>query len=269
MQQVAANKTDIAALPFSASSTAKAVGTGLDNQAKGQNSDAFNSLYQEAKSAGRDFVLNENSAKSGKGTPPVHTNLPKNDDKPSKSTHPLSQNPSHKELGTSDGTAPLLRNSEGVSIVKEQKGLSIDKEKSVVVGPVIDKQIAIGPDGKKVMSEPVTGEPAPEPDWIALVEGITKNASGQAPKDSSTKAINAEGLDDGNTVTDVVSELMSQLQSMKGDDVTSSQTLADKLTALSHLLNKQIEHADTKDSAQSEGAAEGNSKDTLLSLIHI
>ena len=267
MQQVAANKTDIAALPFSATSTAKAVGTGLDNQAKGQNSDAFNSLYQEAKAPGRDFVLNENSAKSGKGTPPVHTNLPKNDDKPSKSTHPLSQNPSHKELGTSDGTAPLLHNSEGVSIVKEQKGLSIEKEKSVVVGPVIDKQIAIGPDGKKVMSEPVTGEPAPEPDWIALVEGITKNASGQASKDSSTKAINVEGLDDSNTVTDVVSELMSQLQSMKGDDVTSNQTLADKLTALSHLLNKQIEHADSKDSAQTEGAAEGNSKDTLSELI--
>ena len=277
MQQVAANKTDIAALPFSASSTAKAVGTGLDNQAKGQNSDAFNSLYQEAKSAGRDFVLNENSAKSGKGTPPVHTNLPKNDDKPSKSTHPLSQNPSHKELGTSDGTAPLLRNSEGVSIVKEQKGLSIDKEKSVVVGPVIDKQIAIGPDGKKVMSEPVTGEPAPEPDWIALVEGITKSALGQGSDSrsaegvgsdiSSTQAINAEGLDDSNTVTDVVSELMSQLQSMKGDDVTSNQTLADKLTALSHLLNKQIEHADSKDSAQTEGAAEGNSKDTLSELI--
>ncbi|WP_269517679.1 flagellar hook-length control protein FliK [Alteromonas sp. BMJM2] len=278
MQQVAANKTDIAALPFSASSTAKAVGSGLDSHAQGQNSDAFNRLYQEAKNAGRDFVLNGNSANLEKGSPPVHTNLPKNDDEPSNSTHPLSQSPSHKKLGTSDGTDSLSPSNEGISIVQEQKGLSIDKEESLVIGPVIDKQIIIGPDGKKVLSEPVTGEPAPEPDWIALVEGITKNGFGQTASDSSTQvgsdegigstsnstqAMNAEGLDDSNGVIDAVSELMSQLQSMKENDVASNQTLADKLTALSHLLNKQIENTDAKD------ATENESTDTLSELLAV
>ena len=61
MQQVAAHKTDIAALPFSASSTAKAVETGIGTQqnASGENNQAFNRLYQEAKSRKSDFVLNE------------------------------------------------------------------------------------------------------------------------------------------------------------------------------------------------------------------
>lgn len=51
MQQVAAHKTDLAALPFAATNTAKAVETGIDSQSKNQNSDAFKSLYQEARSS--------------------------------------------------------------------------------------------------------------------------------------------------------------------------------------------------------------------------
>ncbi|WP_334048173.1 flagellar hook-length control protein FliK [Alteromonas gracilis] len=61
MQQVAAQKTDIAALPFSASSTAKAVGTSIGTQpeASSENNQAFNRLYQEAKSSKSDFVSND------------------------------------------------------------------------------------------------------------------------------------------------------------------------------------------------------------------
>ena len=61
MQQVAARKTDIAALPFSASGTAKAVGTGIgtQQQANNENNQAFNRLYQDAKTTKSDFVLNE------------------------------------------------------------------------------------------------------------------------------------------------------------------------------------------------------------------
>ena len=61
MQQVAAHKTDIAALPFSASGTAKAVGTsiGTQQEANSENNQAFNRLYQEAKSSKSEIVLNE------------------------------------------------------------------------------------------------------------------------------------------------------------------------------------------------------------------
>jgi len=63
MQQVAAHKTDIAALPFSASGTAKAVGTsiGTQQEANSENNQAFNRLYQEAKSSKSEIVLNEKS----------------------------------------------------------------------------------------------------------------------------------------------------------------------------------------------------------------
>ena len=66
MQQVAAQKTDIAALPFSASSTAKAVETGIGSQqdANSENNQAFNRLYQDAKASRSDFVLNDKSSQT-------------------------------------------------------------------------------------------------------------------------------------------------------------------------------------------------------------
>ncbi|WOI36616.1 flagellar hook-length control protein FliK [Alteromonas sp. CI.11.F.A3] len=51
MQQVAAQKTDIAALPFSASSTAKAVEAGMGTEDSSQNNKAFEAAYIQAKEA--------------------------------------------------------------------------------------------------------------------------------------------------------------------------------------------------------------------------
>jgi flagellar hook-length control protein FliK len=273
MQQVAANKTDIAALPFSATSTAKAVGTGLDSQAKGQNTDAFNSLYQEAKSAGRDFVLNENARSADNASRESDTRAER------------------AELNNKSTNAKGLENankqSNNDSMLKDSshRGLDFDNGKSPVNASVTvtEKEYTIGADGNKVLTnEQISNEEAGEPDWIALVEGITKSALGQASTsrsaqdssaggvgsaDNSIQSIDAEGLDESSAIADTVSELMSQLQSMEGDDVASNQTLADKLSALSNLLNKQVEHADTKDSAQSEGAGEGKGTDTLSELL--
>ena len=66
MQQVAAHKTDLAALPFAATNTAKAVETGIDSQSKNHNGDAFKSLYQEAKSSSNASTQTETSASSSK-----------------------------------------------------------------------------------------------------------------------------------------------------------------------------------------------------------
>ena len=52
MQQVATQKTDIAALPFSASSTAKAVEAGMGSEGSYQNNTAFESAYIHAKESG-------------------------------------------------------------------------------------------------------------------------------------------------------------------------------------------------------------------------
>ena len=148
------------------------------------------------------------------------------------------------------------------------RGLDFDNGKSPVNASVTvtEKEYTIGADGNEALTNgQIANEEAGEPDWIALVEGITKSALGQAINDSSTQSINTEG-DESSAIADVASELMSQLQSMEGDDVASNQTLADKLSELSNLLNKQVEHADTKDSAQSEGAGEGKGTDTLSEL---
>lgn len=268
MQQVAANKTDIAALPFSATSTAKAVGTGLDSQAKGQNTDAFNSLYQEAKSAGRDFVLNENARSA---------------DNASRESDTRAERAELNNKGTNaKGPENANKQSNNDSMLKDSshRGLDFDNGKSPVNASVTvtEKEYTIGADGNKVLTnDRITNEEAGEPDWIALVEGITKSALGQASNsssaggvgsaDNSIQSINAERLDESSAIADAASELMSQLQSMEGDDVASNQTLADKLSELSNLLNKQVEHADTKDSAQSEGAGEGKGTDTLSELL--
>ena len=66
MQQVAAHKTDLAALPFAATNTAKAVETGIDSQSKNQNSDAFKSLYQEAKSSNNNVPTQRETSASSK-----------------------------------------------------------------------------------------------------------------------------------------------------------------------------------------------------------
>ena len=268
MQQVAANKTDIAALPFSATSTAKAVGTGLDSQAKGQNTDAFNSLYQEAKSAGRDFVLNENARSA---------------DNASRESDTRAERAELNNKGTSaKGPENANKQSNNDSMLKDSshRGIDFDNGKSPVNASVTvtEKEYTIGADGNKALTnDRITNEEAGEPDWIALVEGITKSALGQASNsssaggvgsaDNSIQSINAERLDESSAIADAASELMSQLQSMEGDDVASNQTLADKLSELSNLLNKQVEHADTKDSAQSEGAGEDKGTDTLSELL--
>lgn len=257
MQQVAANKTDIAALPFSATSTAKAVGTGLDSQAKGQNTDAFNSLYQEAKAAGRDFVLNENARSA---------------DSASRESDTRAERAELNNKGTNvKGPENANKQSNNDSMLKDSshRGLDFDNGKSPVNASVTvtEKEYTIGADGNEALTNgQIANEEAGEPDWIALVEGITKSALGQAINDSSTQSINTEG-DESSAIADAASELMSQLQSMEGDDVASNQTLADKLSELSNLLNKQVEHADTKDSAQSEGAGEGKGADTLSELL--
>lgn len=49
MQQVAAQRTDLAALPFSATSTAKALETGIDGQSQRSANGAFDNLYQDAR----------------------------------------------------------------------------------------------------------------------------------------------------------------------------------------------------------------------------
>ena len=68
MQQVAAQKTDIAALPFSASSTAKAVEAGMGAEDSSQNSNAFEAAYIQAKESSAKSLEAQNKGHSSRQT---------------------------------------------------------------------------------------------------------------------------------------------------------------------------------------------------------
>ncbi|MCP4278747.1 MAG: flagellar hook-length control protein FliK [Alteromonas sp.] len=225
MQQVAAHKTDIAALPFSASGTAKAVGTGIgtQQQANSENNQAFNRLYQEAKTTKSDFVLNEkedqvaqsrtanrsdraapqssvssDTIKNGKDRDAGHTDLPVRDevtDIPAESEAD-SHNANQKENATlgahevAQGSATTTQ----PSTDGENTNLVIDDaEGAVEQKNVTDAQYVIGEGGRKdaeagVITSPGTPDGKPskddgEPDWIAYVETVA-NRFGKSDESS-------------------------------------------------------------------------------------
>ena len=225
MQQVAAHKTDIAALPFSASGTAKAVGTGIgtQQQANNENNQAFNRLYQDAKTTKSDFVLNEkedqvaqsrtanrsdraapqssvssDTIKNGKDRDAGHTDLPVRDevtDIPAESEAD-SHNANQKENATlgahevAQGSATTTQpttDGENTNLVID------DAEGAVEQKNVTDAQYVIGEGGRKdaeagVITSPGTPDGKPskddgEPDWIAYVETVA-NRFGKSDESS-------------------------------------------------------------------------------------
>ncbi|MCG7645132.1 flagellar hook-length control protein FliK [Alteromonas sp. Cnat3-28] len=214
MQQVAAHKTDIAALPFSASGTAKAVGTGIgtQQQANDENNQAFNRLYQDAKTTKSDFVLNEkedqvaqsrtanrsdraapqssvssDTIKNGKDRDAGHTDLPVRDevtDIPVESeadSHNANQEENaalgaHEVAQGSATTTQPSTDGENTNLVID------DAEGAVEQKNVTDAQYVIGEGGRKdaeagVITSPGTPDGKPskddgEPDWIAYVETV-------------------------------------------------------------------------------------------------
>ena len=221
MQQVAAHKTDIAALPFSASGTAKAVGTGIgtQQQANNENNQAFNRLYQDAKTTKSDFVLNEkedqvaqsrtanrsdraapqssvssDTIKNGKNRDAGHTDLPVRDevtDIPAKSeagSHNANQE-ENATLGAQGSATTTQPSTDG-----ENTNLVIDDaEGAVEQKNVTDAQYVIGEGGRKdaeagVITSPGTPDGKPskddgEPDWIAYVETVA-NRFGKSDESS-------------------------------------------------------------------------------------
>ncbi|WP_076026098.1 flagellar hook-length control protein FliK [Alteromonas abrolhosensis] len=202
MQQVAAHKTDIAALPFSASGTAKAVGTGIGSQQEtgSENNQAFNRLYQEAKSSKPDFVLNDketlnsqsrvtnrsnstsaNSSvssetmKNGKDRDAGHTDLPVRDevtDIPAESeASPHNANLEENEtLGTREVAQDSATTTQPTTDGEENTNLAIDDaEGAVEQKGVTDTQFVIGEGGKKdteagVITSPGTPDGKPSKD---------------------------------------------------------------------------------------------------------
>ena len=293
MQQVAAQKTDIAALPFSASSTAKAVGTsiGTQQEASSENNQAFNRLYQEAKSSKSDFVLNDketlgsqsraanrsndthaaspasnNTMKSGKDRDAGHTDLPveKNEtDMPSDAAADT------KEKSAEIGSKEIAEDGESAKTQQttDEEGdvnLAVDDAQGETAQKTAtEAQFVIGAGGKKdaeagVITTPGTPDGKPgneneEPDWIAYVETVA-NRFGK--NEQSSDASNPKANNDISAVVDEAVNVLSVKESGKlwklPDDVNASDAPSIMAHLLSQLNNASSEGDITLESISSE-----------------
>ena len=293
MQQVAAHKTDIAALPFSASGTAKAVGTGIGSQQEtgSENNQAFNRLYQEAKSSKSDFVSNDketlssqsrsanrsndthaassasnDTMKNGKDRDAGHTDLPveKNEtDMPSDSVADT------KEKNAEIGSKEIAEDRESAKTQQtaDEEGdvnLAVDDvQGDMAQKTATEAQFVIGAGGKKdaeagVITTPGTPDGKPgneneEPDWIAYVETVA-NRFGK--NEQSSDASNPKANNDISAVVDEAVNVLSVKESGKlwklPDDVNASDAPSIMAHLLSQLNNASSEGDITLESISSE-----------------
>ena len=293
MQQVAAQKTDIAALPFSASSTAKAVGTsiGTQQEASSENNQAFNRLYQEAKSSKSDFVLNDketlgsqsraanrsndthaasqasnDTMKSGKDRDAGHTDLPveKNEtDMPSDAAADTKEKSA--EIG-SKGIAEDRESAKTQQTTDEEGDVNLavdDAQGETAQKTATEAQFVIGAGGKKdaeagVITTPGTPDGKPgnqneEPDWIAYVETVA-NRFGKSEQSSGASTPKADN--DISAVVDEAVNVLSVKESGKlwklPDDVNASDAPSIMAHLLSQLNNDSSEGDITLESISSE-----------------
>lgn len=275
MQQVAAHKTDIAALPFSASSTAKAVETGIgtQQQANSENNQAFNRLYQEAKSSKSDFVLNEKesfrsqnretnrsnnafnntsgsseTSTSGKDRDAGHTDLP---DEKTVTDIPADSAAVTKEetavVGSKDianDTVPTQLQQVGdddeVSDLLVDSAVGNAEQKSVT-----EAQLVVGEGGRKdaeagVITTPGTPDGKPskddgEPDWVAYIETVASrfDKGEQAPGASNTEISNRISEVAGETT-----EVISVKENGKLWKIPDGVDASDAPSVMAHLLSQ-------------------------------
>ena len=306
MQQVAAHKTDVAALPFSASGTAKAVGTGIgtQQQANNENNQAFNRLYQDAKTTKSDFVLNEkedqvaqsrtanrsdraapqssvssDTIKNGKDRDAGHTDLPVRDevtDIPAESEAD-SHNANQKENATlgahevAQGSATTTQ----PSTDGENTNLVIDDaEGAVEQKNVTDAQYVIGEGGRKdaeagVITSPGTPDGKPskddgEPDWIAYVETVA-NRFGKSDESSSES-----GTTENKGISEAAGEavnVVSIKESGKLWKLPEDVDASDMPSVMAHLLSQLNSSNDGELAIESLSSEAQQTLTTLTSLL--
>ena len=296
MQQVAAQKTDIAALPFSASSTAKAVETGIGSQqdANSENNQAFNRLYQDAKASRSDFVLNDKSsqtpssraqdraaseqmAKSAKDKDAGHTDLPDNH----RVTDQADEYDSSAQATEAEAQQGRVRSEiEDTQETQESElaqQLVADGE-AVEQRSVTEAKFVLGEGGKKdaeagVITTPGTPDAKPikedeaEPDWIAYVETVVNGmAKGEQQSDNNK----------GNTPTSQVAELvednvdvLSVNEAGKLWKLPENVDASDAPSLLAHFLTQLNSEGEASLEKFSDSALSHEAKQTLSALASL
>ncbi|AGP80981.1 polar flagellar hook-length control protein FliK [Alteromonas mediterranea MED64] len=296
MQQVAAQKTDIAALPFSASSTAKAVETGIGSQqdANSENNQAFNRLYQDAKASRSDFVLNDKSsqtpssraqdraaseqmAKNAKDKDAGHTDLPDNH----RVTDQADEYDSSAQATEAEAQQGRVRSEiEDTQETQESElaqQLVADGE-AVEQRTVTEAKFVLGEGGKKdaeagVITTPGTPDAKPikedeaEPDWIAYVETVVNGmAKGEQQSDNNK----------GNTPASQVAELvednvdvLSVNEAGKLWKLPENVDASDAPSLLAHFLTQLNSEGEASLEKFSDSALSHEAKQTLSALASL
>jgi len=296
MQQVAAQKTDIAALPFSASSTAKAVETGIGSQqdANSENNQAFNRLYQDAKASRSDFVLNDKSsqtpssraqdraaseqmAKSAKDKNAGHTDLPDNHratDRADEYDSSSQATEAEAQQGRVQSEIEDTRETQNRELAQQ---LVADGE-AVEQRSVTEAKFVLGEGGKKdaeagVITTPGTPDAKPikedeaEPDWIAYVETVVNGmAKGEQQSDNNK----------GNTPTSQVAELVEDnVDVLSVNEVGKLWKLPENVDAsdapslLAHFLTQLNSEGEASLEKLSDSALSHEAKQTLSALASL
>jgi len=296
MQQVAAQKTDIAALPFSASSTAKAVETGIGSQqdANSENNQAFNRLYQDAKASRSDFVLNDKSsqtpssraqdraaseqmAKSAKDKDAGHTDLPDNHratDRAGEYDSSAQATEAEAQQGRVQSEIEDTRETQKRELAQQ---LVADGE-AVEQRSVTEAKFVLGEGGKKdaeagVITTPGTPDAKPikedeaEPDWIAYVETVVNGmAKGEQQSDNNK----------GNTPTSQVAELvednvdvLSVNEAGKLWKLPENVDASDAPSLLAHFLTQLNSEGEASLEKLSDSALSHKAKQTLSALASL
>ena len=296
MQQVAAQKTDIAALPFSASSTAKAVETGIGSQqdANSENNQAFNRLYQDAKASRSDFVLNDKSsqtpssraqdraaseqmAKSAKDKDAGHTDLPDNHratDRADEYDSSAQATEAEAQQGRVQSEIEDTRETQKRELAQQ---LVADGE-AVEQRSVTEAKFVLGEGGKKdaeagVITTPGTPDAKPikedeaEPDWIAYVETVVNGmAKGEQQSDNNK----------GNTPTSQVAELvednvdvLSVNEAGKLWKLPENVDASDAPSLLAHFLTQLNSEGEASLEKLSDSALSHEAKQTLSALASL
>ena len=270
MQQVAAQKTDLAALPFAASSTAKAVSDGVGTGQSADGGRSFEQFYEEAKAPKPDFIPKQATSAKSEGS---HKNQA--------SDKLLNENQaSHRDVPVKKGESielPADEKSYDQELPEEARMqeeaeyvLNADEQNESVQKPTLSEKN--GRADNDVISNPLKGEiTAPGTpddelhggkksdtdndgnDWIAFVDSIVNKAiNNEADLASNTRGTEITQKEtgklwklpdnvDSNSAESVLNHLFTQLKENEGLENTDTASNTDIIAAvksLSALLKK-------------------------------
>ncbi|WP_334012800.1 flagellar hook-length control protein FliK [Alteromonas sp. S167] len=270
MQQVAAQKTDLAALPFAASSTAKAVSDGVG---AGQGKDggrSFEQFYEEAKGSNPDFIPKQATpAKSEASHNNQTSNKLLNENQASHRDVPMKKGESI-ELPADEKSYDQELPEEASMQEDAEYAQNVSEQNESVPKPTLsDKN---GRADNDAISNPLKGEittpgiPDDElhgdrksdtdndgNDWIAFVDSIVNKAiNNEADLASNTRGIEITQKEtgklwklpdnvDSNSAESVLNHLLTQLKENEGlenTDTVSNTDIIAAVKSLSALLKK-------------------------------